>query len=83
MQFLKVSIKLCNKVFELFFGSSNLYNCLAKFEVDIIDKAVIQNPVIIERKVIIWPKAKSVFSKYKYVDNKNMIMMDNVILFIS
>ena len=49
VEFLIPYTNSCNNVSELFFSDSLEYNSLENFEVAIIDKAVIVNPVVIDK----------------------------------
>src|SRR5690606_37407065 len=59
-------------VLELSFVTSFLYKSFENLEVAIIDSPVIENPVVIDKKVRICGKVEEL-SKYKYVENKNVI----------
>jgi hypothetical protein len=50
VEFSKEPVILCNKVFELLFGSSCLYNSFEKVDVAIIESAVMVKPVVIDKK---------------------------------
>ena len=60
----------CSSVFELSFLSSSRYRFLENEEVAIIDNAVIEKPVEIERNVEIESNAPPL-SKFNFVENNN------------